>query len=142
MKNISKVYIGVDVSKKTLDIHLLPFGKSFKIANSAIEIKNAIKEFSNYEDMEIGCESTGGYEKLLKILLAKNNHYLRIIDPRRIRGFIISSGFKSKTDKSDAKKIAEFIFKNPKDYDEVQKTETEELLQALVNRKNDLTKFF
>jgi transposase len=141
MKNISKVYIGVDVSKKSLDIHFLPCGKFFKIANSDTEIKKAIKEFSKHENIEIGCESTGGYEKLFKVLLLKNNHHLRVIDPRRIKGFIISSGFKSKTDKSDAKKIAEFISKNPKEYDTIQKTENEELLQALVNRKNDLTKF-
>ncbi|TET06882.1 hypothetical protein E3J79_00750 [Candidatus Dependentiae bacterium] len=77
---------------------------------------------------------------LAKILI-KNSYNLWIIDPRRIRGFIIASGCKCKTDKIDAQKIAEFAYKNYKDYEPVIKTENQEKLQALVNRKNDLTKF-
>lgn len=41
----------------------------------------------------------------------------------------------------DAQKIAEFISQNPPNYESIRKSETEEKLQALVNRKNDLTKF-
>ena len=141
MKSISKVYVGVDVSKGNLDTYIYPLGKLFKIANTEVEIKRLIKELSKYDVAQIASEATGGYEKLLAKILRKNSYNLWIIDPRRIRGFIIASGCKCKTDKIDAQKIAEFAYKNYKDYEPIIKTENQEKLQALVNRKNDLTKF-
>jgi transposase len=141
MTNISKVYIGVDVSKSSLDIHMYPIGRSFKIKNSKGEIQKFIRQLEQYDIATIGCEATGGYEKLLFKLLKDNTYDVWIIDPRRIKGFIVASGCKSKTDKIDAKKIAEFVSKNTKDYDSIIKTETQEQLQSLVNRKQDLIKF-
>ncbi len=141
MKTISKVYVGVDVSKDTLDIHFHPTERFFKIANSKEGIRKLIKELNKYNIEQIACEATGGYEKLLAQLLRKSPYTLWIVDPRRIRGFIIATGCKSKTDKIDAQKIAEFASKNSLDYKVIIKTEHQERLQALVNRKQDLTKF-
>jgi transposase len=141
MTNLPKVYIGVDVSKKTLDIHVYPIGKMIKIDNTKSGINSLIKQLNQYEIVQIACESTGGYEKLLCQVFGQNNYKVWIVDPRRIKGFIISSGCRSKTDKIDAKKIAEFASKNTKDYDAFEKTNNQEHLLALVNRKNDLTKF-
>lgn len=141
MQNISKVSIGVDVSKQHLDFYMYPIGKSFRIANSMNEIRKFIKELTNYETVDIVCEATGGYEKLLAQVLKEASYKLWIIDPRRIKGFIIAKGCKSKSDKIDAQKIAEFISQNFQDYEAVVKSENEEQLQALVNRKNDLVKF-
>lgn len=141
MSNISKVYIGVDISKNKLDIYINPIGKFFTIENSKTAIGKLVKEFATYEIEQIACEATGGYEKILAQLLKKSGYNLWIIDPRRIKGFIIASGCKSKTDKIDAKKIAQFASQNRKDYEAISKTENEINLQALANRKNDLTKF-
>src|SRR4029077_18535479 len=96
---------------------------------------------SNYNVKQIACEATGGYEKLLTKLLQKNSYDCWIIDPRRIKGFIVASGCKAKTDKIDAQKIAEFASKNSPDYEAIKKTNNEELLQSLVNRKSDLTNY-
>lgn len=65
MKNISKVWAGVDVSKSSLDIYIHPLGKRFKIANSEAAIKRLSKELAKYEVAQIASEATGGYEKLL-----------------------------------------------------------------------------
>lgn len=141
MTTISKVYIGVDISKNYLDVYIHPIGKVFRLKNSETDIEKLITELTKYDVVHIGCEATGGYEKLLAQLLQKNLYDLWIIDPRRVKGFIIASGCKSKTDKIDAQKIAEFISKNSKDYQAINKTENQEQLQAFVNRKNDLIKF-
>lgn len=141
MTNISKAYVGVDISKNSLDIHIYPFGRSFKIYNSKGDIQKFIGQLQHYDIATIGCEATGGYEKTLCKLLKDNSYDLWIIDPRRIKGFIVASGCKGKTDKIDAKKIAEFVCQNTKDYDSIGKTENQEQLQSLVNRKNDLIKF-
>jgi transposase len=112
-----------------------------KIDNTKIAIKTFITTLSHYDDVQIACEATGGYEKLLATLLKQSNHDVWIVDPRRIKGFIISTGCKTKTDKIDAQKIAEFCFKNARDYVAIEATENQAKLQSLVNRKNDLTKF-
>ena len=43
MTNIAKVYIGVDISKDTLDVYTHPTGSHSKIANSEKAIKKFIK---------------------------------------------------------------------------------------------------
>jgi len=139
MTTLSKVYVGVDVSKNSLDIYIHPMGKFFKIANTKTAIEKFIKDLAQYEIFQITCEATGGYEKLLAKLLKNNSYSLWVVDPRRIKGFIIASGCKSKTDKIDAKKIAEFASKSPRDYEAISKTKNQENMQALVNRKQDLT---
>lgn len=139
MITVSKIYVGVDISKDNLDICIEPLGKSFRIANSQEAIEKFIKKLPEYESIKIGCESTGGYEKLLDQILSKHDINLWIIDPRRIKGFIVSKNCKSKTDKIDALKIAQFTMQNCEDYKQIKKTEQEQKLRALTDRKQDLT---
>ncbi len=139
MITLSKIYVGVDVSKDNLDIFIAPLGKSFRIANSSEAVENFIKKLPENDGIEVGCESTGGYEKILDQGLSKYAISLRIIDPRRIKGFIVSKNCKSKTDKIDAQKIAQFVMQNDEDYKQIKKTECQVKLKALVDRKQDLT---
>jgi transposase len=139
MNSISKAYIGVDISKDSLDICIYPLNKFFKIANTKDNITRFIKQITQYEVAAIACEATGSYEKLLARICNKHGYNLWVIDPRRIKGFIIASGCKSKTDKIDAQKIAQFAAQNIGDHKIVIKTETQEKLQSFVNRKADLT---
>jgi transposase len=141
MVTLPKVFIGVDISKNNLDIFIYPQGNCFKISNSQNEIEKFIKKLSKLNLGQIACEATGGYEKLLVKILKNNSYNCWVVDPRRIKGFIISRGCKSKTDKIDAQKIAEFVAQNTKDYEEITKTKNEAMLQDFVNRRNDLTKF-
>ncbi len=141
MATISKIYVGVDISKNNLDICIYPEKILSKIDNTEAAIKGFINKLAKHDIAQIACEATGGYEKLLAKLLKKNGFDLWIIDPRRIRGFIVSTGCKSKNDKIDAQKIAEFCYKNTRDYATIETTENQAKLQALVNRKNDLTRF-
>lgn len=137
MKKIAKVHIGVDISKNNLDIHIYPLGRAFRIDNSEAAIKKLIKEIAQYDVAQIACEATGGYEKRLNWSLRKSNYTLWVIDPRRVKAFIVASGCKSKNDKIDAKKIAEFASQNTPAYTAINRSESQEQLQALVNRKND-----
>lgn len=141
MSNLPEVFIGVDISKKNLDIFIHPIGQSIRINNSKQDIIKFIKQLEIYKVRQIACEATGGYEKLLAKVLKKHEYNLWIVDPRRIKGFIISTGCKSKTDKIDAKKIAEFAAKHSPDYEKIIKSQNEEKLQSFVSRKADLTQF-
>ncbi len=139
MTNITKVHIGVDVSKNTLDIYYK--GLHHKIENSEGAIRAFFKTLNREEIASIVCEATGGYEKTLAKVLQEYSLSLWIVDPRRIKGFIISTGCKGKTDKIDAKKIAEFAAQNSCEYISVKKSEYHDQLRSLNDRRNDLTKF-
>jgi transposase len=139
MITVSKIYVGVDISKDNLDICIEPLGKSFRIANSQEAIEKFIKKLPDHEVIKIACESTGGYEKLLDQILSKHDINLWIVDPRRIKGFIVSKNCKSKTDKIDALKIAQFVMQNCEDCKQIKRSEQEQKLRALVDRKQDLT---
>lgn len=64
MTTLPKVYIGVDISKDRLDIHIHPLSKHVQIKNSEKEIQRFVKGLNQYNITDIGCEATGGYEKL------------------------------------------------------------------------------
>lgn len=141
MNNVAEVYCGVDVSKAHLDIHLYPNNKVLKIANSKADIEKFAKEHLAPQNIKrVTCEATGGYEGLLKSTLHQYGYTVWIVDPRRVKAFRVASGCKSKSDKIDAKMIAEFSVKNTPDYETVDKTETQQMLRSLNARKKDLTK--
>jgi len=139
MNNQTHAYIGVDISKRTLDICINPINKFYKISNAEDAIEEFVEELKQFDVKRIACEATGGYEKPLAKVLKKNGYTLWIVDPRRIKGHIVATGCKSKSDKIDASKIAEFSSKNNPTYDSTNKTENQELLHALNNRRMDLT---
>jgi transposase len=141
MKNIAEVYCGVDVSKAHFDIYLYPSGKALRIANEQADIeKFATEHLAQQNIKRITCEATGGYEDLLKSTLKGHGYVVWVVDPKRIKAFRVASGCKSKSDKIDAKKIAEFSVKNSPDYESVEKTENQKILHSLITRKQDLKK--
>ena len=99
-------YLGVDISKKTLDLsQTLPHSKS-KVENSLKEIKSFIKELESYENIHVVFEATGGYEFYLIAVLEQKNINYSLVNPRQIRDFAKAAGILAKTDKMDAKVIA------------------------------------
>lgn len=141
MINVTQKFVGVDISAKNLDFFTYPTGESRTVNNAKKELTEFIKTLDVSQIKQFACEATGGYEKLLVQVLKENSFNCWIVDPRRIKAFIVSTGCKAKTDKIDAKKIAEFAAKNYPDYEMHQKNKNEEILQGFVNRKADLVQF-
>jgi len=141
MNKIPKVFVGVDVSKNNLDIHINPIEKSFKIENSVSGMKRLIKELALYEVGQVVCESSGGYENLLLETLTRWSIKNWQVDPKRIKAFIASEGVLLKTDKNDAKMIALFASQKRCKYTahRIYSREKERKLKALVIRKLNLT---
>ena len=100
-------FVGVDVSKRKLDI-------SFDESKQALTIDNAqeqivtelIQTFENPESTIVVMEATGGYENLLVTLLHRHNIAVAVVNPRRIRDFATGIGKDAKTDPIDAQVIA------------------------------------
>jgi len=141
MNNVSKVFVGVDVSKKYLDININPLNRAMKIANDEKGIKRLSKELGLYSVGQVVCEASGGYEKMMLKGLSDKGYKTWCVDPRRIKAFIASEGIKAKTDAIDAKMIALFASQKSCAYDQIYKTESTEELSALVKQRDTLVEF-
>lgn len=103
-----KCYIGVDISKKNLDVHCYSDGQAMQFPNSNDGFEQFIKWMREKPVQLVLCEATGGYEKALILALAEADIPVRVINPARIRDYAKSLGILAKTDKIDAKVLAQF----------------------------------
>lgn len=153
--NVTKMVVGVDVSKDFLDVCIYmpdgckfkdkgyPSKKHFRIENTVIGLSKMLDIFSKYDFSDIEqviLESSGGYEHLAIKALEKSGYNAWLVDPKRIRGFVASQGMKAKTDKIDARMIAMFAAQNKPDYKTKKQTSKHNELRELVRRKSDLIK--
>ena len=137
MNNIPQIFVGIDIAKDFLDVHLHPLNKAFRITNDKQGIRKLVKTLSKHEVQQVVFESSGGYGHLLyKELLAKDYIVWRV-DPKRIKGFIVSEGVNAKTDQIDAKMIAQFAAHKQSKYIKIELTANEERIRALVKTRTD-----
>jgi transposase len=99
-----KNYIGIDVSKPTLDIH--DKSEHSQIPNSEKAIIRWLKSLP--EEAILICESSGGYESLLITLAHTAGRPIIRINARQVRDFARAKGLLAKTDKIDAKVLRDF----------------------------------
>jgi transposase len=109
----SKIHIGIDISKASLDVYNTDGASYHQYANSVMGIKKLMTSLRKFakDRMLITLESTGGYEKLVARTLAANGFPVAVMNPRIIRDFAKASGKLAKTDKIDAKVIANYAQK-------------------------------
>jgi transposase len=137
METISKIYVGVDVSKDFLDIALSPIGKHFRISNDEAGIALMMNKLSVYKIERIVCEASGGYERSMIKMLRQVGYNVELVDPKVIRYFILSKKIKAKTDKIDAHMIASYAAHNESQYVQpIMSNEHEELRDMVRIRHN------
>jgi transposase len=139
MNTLTKVFVGVDISKNWIDVHLNPINKEIRIDNSIAGMSKLKKLLIAYQVQQIVCEATGGYEQLL-IKKLRSKYKVWCADPRVIKAFIRSEGKRVKTDKSDARMIALFASQKKCSYMQLHRSDVEEKLHALSRRREDLVK--
>lgn len=103
----SIVYLGVDVSKDSLDVHFL--GQSHHLPNSSSGIAKLRKLIGKHSGtVHVICEATGGYERALCSALHAKKIRLSVVNPRLPRDFARSQNRLAKTDRIDAKVLADY----------------------------------
>jgi transposase len=103
-----KNYVGVDVSKKYLDVHIRATQEYFRTTNNAAGIKEIRKRLSLFRPCLLIAEATGGYESDLVRSLQKEDVACAVVNPRHVRAFGKALGRLAKTDKIDAGILAHF----------------------------------
>src|SRR4051794_4832379 len=103
------VFVGIDVAKHRLEVHLRPSGESFTIDYSEEEAAALVeRRLLPLEPTLIVLEATGGLEVRLAAALAAAALPAAVVNPRQVRSFARAMGRLAKTDRLDAKVIAHF----------------------------------
>lgn len=99
-------FVGIDVSKDVLDVHLKPKEKRWQVANDPSGIAQLIEALREIGPAQIVLEPSGGYEERCFRALHEAGLPIQRVDATRIRLYAFGSGKRAKTDRIDAAVIA------------------------------------
>ena len=131
-------FIGIDISKKSWDVHLLENGEAWSSPTGASDLTKLLARLKPLAGRSfVVVEATGGLERPLAASLIDAGHVVSITNPRQVRDFAKGMGLLAKTDRIDAKVLALFGEKvQPRCA--IKPTEKEAELEALVLRRRQL----
>ena len=104
----SPSFVGIDVSKDRLDVHVRPSGQTFAVARDGKALEQLVSDLRALAPTLIVLEATGGFEITVAAALASASLPLAVVNPRQIRDFARATGRLAKTDTLDAQIIALF----------------------------------
>lgn len=102
------MFIGIDVAKDRLDVHVRPSGEAFTVARDSEGLVALVARLEALHPTAIVLEATGGFERTVAAALAAAKLPLSVVNPRQIRDFARATGKLAKTDALDAAAIAHF----------------------------------
>ncbi len=130
-------FVGIDISKNMLDVHVLPEGLSYSFGNEPQKIKALIRKLKQLKPALIVLEATGGYEISLVVQLSAAKLNSCVVNPRQVRDYARAIGKLAKTDAVDAYVIARFA-QDVKPEVREQLSLKERQLKELVMRRQQL----
>jgi transposase len=133
--NQSKIHIGIDVSKDTLDVWDSVSKKHKVFRNSPAGITEIIKDFPDVKRCQVNLEATGIYHRLIHRELHSKGFFVSVVNPYRARKFSDALGMLSKTDKIDSKVLAIYGQRIKPKETPFPKTEIESLKEHVLMRR-------
>jgi len=106
--NVNKetVYVGVDVAKATLQVHLR--GAQIELTNTPADRTRLQQKLQKITNAHVICEATGGYEQALVQSLNKAHVPVSIVNPAQVRASAQAKGQRAKTDPIDAAMLTDY----------------------------------
>ncbi len=101
-------FVGIDVSKSTLDVCIDPDAEVLHVAYDGTGIEGVCQRLKAVSPTLIVVEATGGLETRLASELAAKGLNVAVINPRQARDFAKATGQLAKTDRVDAAMLAAF----------------------------------
>ncbi len=101
-------HVGIDVGKSVLDIHIYELNLHWQASNDSSGIKSLLTKLRRYKLTRVLVEATGGYERAVVEACAARELPVIVVQPIQVRQFARAQGVLAKTDKIDARIIAEF----------------------------------
>jgi transposase len=106
MSDTTPSFVGIDVSKATLDIAIRPTGEQFQIPNDDKEFPALVNQLKALPVERIVLEATGGLEMLVFTHLAAKGLPVCRVNPGQARHFAQATNRLAKTDAIDAHLLA------------------------------------
>jgi transposase len=133
-----ETFVGVDVSEARLDVHVLPGGEQAGFERKQEGIAGLVAWLAGKRRPLVVVEATGGLERGLEAALGRAGIAVAVVNPRRIRDFARASGLLAKTDRLDARVLAEFG-ERMRPEARPPRSPADQALAALVLRRRQLT---
>ena len=131
------IYIGVDVSKDRLDIHVRPGGEAFVVSRDGKGLEELVERLAKLSPALVAVEATGGFETIVAATIAGAELPLAVVNPAQIRHFAQAVGKRAKTDPVDAGVIAHFA-EAVRPAPRILPDEAARLLAELVGRRRQI----
>ena len=103
-----EMYVGIDVSKDRLDVHVRPSGEAFAVARDGEGLAALVTRLSTLAPQLVAVEATGGYEITVAAAIGAAGLPLVVVNPAQVRHYAQALGRRAKTDPIDAEVIARF----------------------------------
>jgi transposase len=107
-ETIVEKFVGIDVSKSTLDVSIEPIGQMLHVTYDEAGISQAVSCLKEVNPTLIVMEATGGLEVRIATELVSKGLPVAVINPRQARDFAKATGRLAKTDRVDAAMLATF----------------------------------
>lgn len=101
-------FIGIDVSKATLDVAVYGSATRLQAENSEQALKRLSEQLLELAPELVVMEASGGYERLCAATLAQAGLPVAVVNARQVRAFAVATGVLAKTDAVDARVLAHF----------------------------------
>jgi transposase len=139
------IFVGIDVSKATLEVALDDSAKTQTLGNDEAGLAALIAKLKPLAGRVavVLLEATGGLEQPAAVALCANGFAVMVVNPRQAHDFAKALGYLSKTDSTDARALSHFartlhtserrerlLYKLP--------TPEQEMLLAMVTRRGQL----
>ena len=104
----SEVVVGIDVSSGKLDAHVAGADQSRQVTNDVAGHRELVAWARAKQVTTAVMEASGGYERDLARALRRAGFAVYVVDPKRVRHYAKAVGQLAKTDRIDARIIAEY----------------------------------
>jgi len=142
------VFIGIDVSKKKLDVAARPSGEQWSVGNDEKGVVELCERLRQLSPTIVVLEATGGLELPVATALAVTRVPVAVVNPGQVRHFAKALNRLAKTDAIDAQVIAQFaeaVRPEPRPIADMEAqrfsellTRRRQLVEMLVSEKNRL----
>lgn len=105
-KNPAPVYVGMDVAKATLQVHLQ--GRQIQFDNDPAGHRQLCKKLGGLPTAQVICEATGGYENAVARAFAAAQIPVSVVNPAQVRYSAQAQGKRAKTDPLDAALLTDY----------------------------------
>ncbi len=127
---------GIDVSKDKLDVHVLASGESRTVVYDRRGLAGLRRWLIGLGVALVAVEASGGYEREVSEVLEEAGLIVHRLNPLRVRRFAQLKGRLAKTDRLDARTIAEFACTYPQERQPRRDPRRERLAEHLLVRRH------